>query len=63
VSRRPAAVTQADIARAVRVAKKERAAVEIKPDGTILIRTDVEGELPNPHEPTEPIEPEKVIVF
>jgi 2-C-methyl-D-erythritol 4-phosphate cytidylyltransferase len=38
MSRRPASVTQADIARAIRAAKQAgAAAVEIKPDGTIHI--------------------------
>lgn len=34
---RPAKVTQADIARAVRVAKEAGMCVEIEPDGTIRI--------------------------
>jgi hypothetical protein len=37
MSRRPARCTQADIARAVRVAKAENMAVEILTDGTIRI--------------------------
>jgi len=38
VSRRPAIVTQADIARAIRAAKQTRAgAVQVHPDGTITI--------------------------
>ena len=37
--RRPATVTQADIARAIRAAKQAGATcVEVKPDGTVLIR-------------------------
>jgi hypothetical protein len=39
VSRRPAKITQADVARAIRAAKSEGAAeVIVKPDGTMLIR-------------------------
>ena len=39
--RRPATVTQADIARAIRAAKQAGATcVEVKPDGTVLIRLD-----------------------
>jgi hypothetical protein len=38
MSRRPANVTQADIARAIRAAQQcEAGAVEVKPDGTIRI--------------------------
>lgn len=38
MSMRPAKFTQADVARAIRAAKKEGAgAVEIKPDGTIHV--------------------------
>jgi hypothetical protein len=37
--RRPAAITQADVARAIRAAKKAGAtAVEIKPDGRIIVQ-------------------------
>lgn len=36
--RRPAAITQADVARAIRAAKQAGAgAVEVRPDGTIII--------------------------
>jgi hypothetical protein len=36
--RRPAKITQADVARAMRAAKQAGAAgIEIKPDGTILV--------------------------
>lgn len=39
MSRRPAKITQADVARAIRAAKREGAAeIEVKPDGTMLIR-------------------------
>jgi hypothetical protein len=38
MSRRPARFTTADVARAIKAAKREGApAVEIKPDGTILV--------------------------
>ena len=38
MSRRPALVTQADVARAIRAAKQAGAgAVEIRPDGTIRV--------------------------
>jgi hypothetical protein len=38
VPRRPALITQADLARAIRAAKQAGAdAVEIRPDGTIVI--------------------------
>lgn len=41
MSRRPATITQADVARAIRAAKQAGAAgVEIRPDGTILVRLD-----------------------
>lgn len=39
MSMRPAKFTQADVARAIRAAKKEgAAAVDIKPDGTISVQ-------------------------
>lgn len=39
MSRTPARITQADVARAIRAAKQAGAAsVEIKPDGTLFIR-------------------------
>lgn len=39
MSRRPATFTQADIARAIRAAKREGAAtIEIRPSGSIVIR-------------------------
>jgi hypothetical protein len=60
--RRPAIVTQADIARAIRAAKQAGATgVEVKPDGTMLIRLD---DLPtaSPSSPTSiqaPLQSEK----
>jgi hypothetical protein len=37
--RRPALITQADVARAIRAAKKEGAtAVELRPDGCIVVQ-------------------------
>ena len=42
--RRPAVITQADVARAIRAAQQTGAAgVEIHPDGTIFIRTKESG--------------------
>ena len=39
MSRRPALLTQADVARALRAAKQAgAAAVEVRPDGTMIIR-------------------------
>ncbi|WP_040619330.1 hypothetical protein [Rhodovulum sp. PH10] len=41
MSRTPARVTQADVARALRAAKQAGAgAVEVRPDGTIVIRVE-----------------------
>lgn len=38
MSRRPAKITQADVARAIRAAKQEGAAgVEVRPDGSIFV--------------------------
>lgn len=38
MSRRPATLTQADVARAIRAAKQAGAeAVEVRPDGTIIV--------------------------
>jgi hypothetical protein len=38
MSRRPATLTQADVARAIRAAKQAGAeAVEVRPDGTIVV--------------------------
>ena len=39
MSRRPAIITQADVARVIRAAKREGAtAVEVRPNGSIVIR-------------------------
>jgi hypothetical protein len=41
MSRRGAIITQADVSRAIRAAKQAGAAtVEVRPDGTIVIRVD-----------------------
>jgi len=41
MSRRAAIITQADVARAIRAAKQAGAAtVEVRPDGTIIVRVD-----------------------
>lgn len=61
--RRPARFTQADINRAARAARDLRAAVEIKPDGTILIRTDQEPGENNPQQSTGGFEPELEVVL
>lgn len=43
MSRRPAKITQADVARAIRAAKQAGAAgVEVRPDGTIYVRLAVD---------------------
>jgi hypothetical protein len=69
VSRRPAATTQADIARAIRAAQQYGAGiVEIKPDGTIYVRVSpqVTAEIPKnetrPGEPL-PVEPKRKVVL
>lgn len=57
--RRPARVTQADIARAIRAARQERAAaVVIEPDGRIRIAVQDE-----PPSPSVPVEPDDLPVF
>lgn len=57
MSRTPARVTQADVARAIRAAQQTGAgAVEVLPDGTI--RINLTGEKPTP--PAE-LEPEVVL--
>lgn len=57
--RRPAAITQADVARAIRAVRDAgiSATVEIKPDGTILIRTGAAApaEPPPVEESKEPV--------
>jgi hypothetical protein len=41
MSRRAAIISQADVARAIRAAKQAGAAtVEVRPDGTIIVRVD-----------------------
>lgn len=56
VSRRPAIITQADVARAIRAAKQAGAGlVEVRPDGTILIH-------PEPV-PVKTVEPSRDIVL
>lgn len=48
--RRPGVLTQADVARAVRAAKQAgAAAVEIKPDGSILVQLSPQSRQPNGH--------------
>ena len=55
--RRPATVTQADVARAIRAAKQAGATgVEVKPDGTVVIMLRP-GANPQPAVPS--VEPEK----
>lgn len=57
MSRTPARVTQADVARAIRAAKQTGAgSVRILPDGSIKI--ELNGE-----KPQEPVEPEREIVL
>lgn len=56
--RRAAVITQADVARALRAAKQaDAASVEVRPDGTIVIR------LHEPEAPRAPIEPSREIVL
>ncbi len=44
MSRRPAKITQADVARTIRAAKQAGAAgVEVRPDGTIFVKLMDEG--------------------
>ncbi len=53
MSRRPARVTQADIARALRAAEQVGAwvTVEIRPDGTIRLVPAAKGEATEPAKP------------
>lgn len=47
MSRRPAKFTQADVARAIRAAKQEgAAAIEVKPDGSIIVQLISESTKP-----------------
>jgi hypothetical protein len=58
--RRPAIVTQADVARAIRAAKQVGAfSVEIRPDGTIVIRMSPQGQLVVHHD----VDPAEEIVL
>jgi hypothetical protein len=60
MSRTPARITQADVARAIRAAQKAGAsAVEIKPDGSLLIRLVPTSPLVT----DAPVEPTKEIVL
>ena len=44
MSRRPAKITQADVARTIRAAKQAGAAgVEVRPDGTIFVKLTEDG--------------------
>lgn len=64
MSRTPARVTQADVARAIRAAKQTGAgAVEVLPDGTIRIQiAPASAPAESPAAPP-PVAEEKVIVF
>ena len=58
--RRPARITQADVARAVRAAKQSGADhVEVRPDGTILIKLSPDNLT---HRPAA-LEPEREVVL
>lgn len=60
MSRRPAIITQADVARAVRAAIQAGADhVEVRPDGTILVKLSPGAPLIRPNA----IEPEREIVL
>jgi hypothetical protein len=65
VSRRAARFTQADVARAIRAAQQCGAgAVEIKPDGTILVPVSPEPTTAEPGEKQrEPVEPRRKVVL
>lgn len=61
MTRRPAIITQADVARALRAAKQAGATgVEIKPDGTIFVR--ISPEMP-PNDEATPIDRQRRIVL
>lgn len=48
MSRRAAIITQADVARTIRAAKQAGAAiVEVRPDGTIVIKIDAPPTVPD----------------
>jgi hypothetical protein len=58
--RRPAVITQADVSRTIRAARQGGAAeVEIRPDGTILVRLGDQPAKPTP----EPRRKERQIVL
>jgi hypothetical protein len=60
MSRHPARITQADVARAVRAAKQAGADhVEVRPDGTILVKLSPD----NPSQRAVLLEPEREIVL
>jgi hypothetical protein len=68
MSRRPAKITQADVARAIRAAQQCGAgAVEVKPDGTIRIviapESTVQPTDPPPEGPEESVEPQTKVVL
>lgn len=60
MSGRPALVTQAEVARAIRAAKKEGAsAIELRPNGSIFVHL-----VPTSPQVTDgPLEPEKEIIL
>jgi len=59
MSPRPAILTQAEVARAIRAARREGAAeIEVRPDGGIIVRLQPSTEIV-----TGPIEPTKDIVL
>lgn len=56
MSRRPAIVTQADVARALRAARQAGAAfVDVQPDGTIRIRLDAPPPVASKTDDDEPV--------
>jgi hypothetical protein len=60
MSRRPARITQAEVARAVRAAMQAGADhVEVRPDGTILVKFSPD----NASDRREPLEPEREVVL
>lgn len=66
MSRTPARVTQADVARAIRAAKQTGAgSVDVLPDGTIRIQIAPAAApaAPEPLPADRPVAEEKVIVF
>jgi hypothetical protein len=64
MSRRPAVVTQADVARTIRAALQAGAhAVDVRPDGTITIRLRDDGRESSPLSTPEPPEKKRTLVF